>query len=341
MIKISVVFLFVLFGLAVSATPSSTQVPAKVDFARDVLPLIRQNCIGCHGPGQQEAGLRLDRKSSVLKSFERRVVPGSSANSRVYQRLIGNDFGMQMPPTGALRAEQIAIIKTWIDQGAEWPDSLANEADLPPANPKAIAMVESLRTDGPTAFMKAAITEPALLNARGPEGSTPFMYAVTYANAATVAQLLKMGADPNKRNDANATALMWAARDLEKTRLLLDHGADVNAKSDGLRTPLMIAAGQVGGAPIVKLLLDKGAKPNPNTNAAGESSPLLEALTVGDASITELLIERGADAQAAADLGSHWRSRPNVRSALTCSWRRSPTRPPTRWLSRTQPYSAT
>ena len=303
MIKIFVVFLFVLLGLAVFTPPSSTQVPSKVDFSREVLPLIRQNCVGCHGPGQQEAGLRLDRRSSALKSFSRRIVPGSSANSLVYHRLVGNEYGMQMPPTGPMRPEQIAIIRTWIDQGADWPDSFANEVDLPPVNPKATAMVESLRNDGLSAFMKSATTEPALLNARGPEGATPLMYAITYASAGTVAHLLKLGADPNKRNDANGTALMWAARDLEKTRLLLDHGADVNARSDGMRTPLMIAAGHFGGAPIVKLLLDHGAKPNPNTNPAGESSPLLEALTVGDASIAELLIERGADAKAAADLG--------------------------------------
>ena len=55
----------------------SAQAPAKVDFARDVLPLFRQNCVGCHGPSQQQAGLRLDRKSAVLKSF-RLVVPGSA-----------------------------------------------------------------------------------------------------------------------------------------------------------------------------------------------------------------------------------------------------------------------
>jgi ankyrin repeat protein len=303
MIKISIVLAFTLFGLAVSTVPSSTQLPARVDFATQVLPLLRQNCVMCHGPAKQEANLRFDRRSSVFKSFSRRIVPGSSTNSFVYQRLIGNEFGMQMPPTGPLRPEQIAIIRTWIDQGAEWPDSLANEVDLPPANPKAVAIVESLRNDGVSAFMKAVTTEPALLNARGPEGSTPFMYAVTYANAATLAQLLKMGADPNRRNNANSTALMWAAWDLDKTRLLLEHGADVNAKSDGLRTALMIAAGHVGGAPIVKLLLDKGAKPNPNANPFGESSPLFEALTVGDAAIVELLIERGADAQATADLG--------------------------------------
>jgi hypothetical protein len=105
---------------------------AKIDFARDVLPLFRQNCISCHGPAQQTNGLRLDRKSSVMKFGLRRVVPGNSENSFLYQRLVGTEYGMQMPPTGALPPEQIQIIKTWIEEGADWPDSLANEVDLPP-----------------------------------------------------------------------------------------------------------------------------------------------------------------------------------------------------------------
>src|SRR5207245_1797764 len=100
----------------------------------------------------------------------------------------------QMPPTGALKAEQIAIVKAWIDQGANWPDSLANEADRPPSNPKAIAMVDALRDDDLPSFLKAAVADPALLNARGPGGSTPFMYAVMYSDAPTIAKLLKMGA---------------------------------------------------------------------------------------------------------------------------------------------------
>src|SRR5437879_5188686 len=103
----------------------SAQSPAKVDFARDVQPILRQNCVGCHGPTQQVSGIRLDRKSAVLN--RRGVVPGSSENSLLYHRLTGTAYGMQMPPTGPLRPEQINIIKTWIDQGADWPDSLANE----------------------------------------------------------------------------------------------------------------------------------------------------------------------------------------------------------------------
>src|SRR5215510_2759725 len=250
-------------ALAFSAASSSqtTQTSARIDFRRDVLPIFRQNCIGCHGPSQQINGLRLDRRSSVFKNGLRRVVPGSSENSFLYHRLIGNEFGLQMPPTGALRPEEITVIKTWIDQGAEWPDSLANEGDFPAPHPKAVAMVEALRAGDRKTFLRLVAEDSRLLNARGPEGSTPFMYAVLYTDATTLEQLLKRGADPNSRNDINATALMWAATDLEKTRVLLAHGADVNARSDSSRTPLMIAAGRPGGAQIVKLLLDHGANP--------------------------------------------------------------------------------
>jgi ankyrin repeat protein len=276
----------------------SAQTTAKVDFGHEVLPILRQNCVGCHGPSQQISGLRLDRKSSVLG--RRGVVPGSSENSFLYHRISGTAYGMQMPPTGPLRAEQINIIKTWIDQGADWPDSLANEAELPPLNPKAVAMVEALRAGDLPGFMKSVAEDAKLLNARGPEGSTPFMYAVLYARVKTLEQLLKKGADPNKKNDANATALMWAAADLEKTRLLLDHGADANARSNDMRTPLMIAARRPGNVSTVKLLLEHGANPNPNAHPAAESSPLIEAATAPDASSMELLIDRGADVKPGA-----------------------------------------
>ena len=100
---------------------------------------------------------------------------------------------MQMPPTGPLRPEQIDTIKTWIDQGADWPDSLANEAELPPLNPKAVAMVDALHAGDLAGFMKSVAEDPKLLNARGPEGSTPFMYAVLYTGAPTLERLLKAG----------------------------------------------------------------------------------------------------------------------------------------------------
>lgn len=272
----------------------------KVDFQRDVLPVIRQNCIGCHGPTQQMNGFRLDRRSVAMRGGTRTVIiPGSSESSRLYLRLIGKQFGNQMPPSGPLAPEQVAIFKAWIDEGAVWPDALANEVDLPPADPKAVAMATALRAGDMAAVQKYVDDDPKSLNLRGPDGSTPFMYAVLYADTATVRQLLARGGDPNKRNDADATALMWAATNLEKARLLVEHGAEVNARSNDGRTSLLIAATQAGTAPIVKLLLEHGANPNPPGRGTGDSSPLRDAATAGDPEVMQLLIEHGANIKAA------------------------------------------
>ncbi len=278
----------------------SAQTAVKIDFARDVQPIFRQNCVGCHGATQQLSGFRVDRKSIVLG--RRGVVPGSSENSFLFHRITGSAYGTQMPPTGALKPEQIATLKAWIDQGAEWPDSLSNEAERPPLDPKAVAMAEGLRSGDFSAFDKEVAANPKLLNARGPEGSTPFMYAVVYGTTEKIDRLLQKGADPNARNDAGATPLMWAATDLSKTRVLLRHHADVNARSNDMHTPLIVAARKPGNLAVVKLLLDNGANPNPNAHPVTEYSPLTEAALSGDPAIVELLLSKGADVKATKDV---------------------------------------
>ncbi|HUA58428.1 MAG TPA: ankyrin repeat domain-containing protein [Verrucomicrobiae bacterium] len=286
----------VCLALALAGTlPAQAQ---KIDFAKDVQPIFQKSCVPCHGPAVQTSGMRLDRKSVVMG--RRGVVPGSSENSFLFHRISGNEYGMQMPPTGALRPEQIEIIRKWIEQGAEWPDSLSNETELAPLDPNAVAMVNALQAGDEQTFWKST-ADPKRINARGPEGSTPFMYAVLYTGIPALQRLLKQGADVNKRNDDNATALMWAATDLEKTRLLVAHGADVNARSSDMRTPLMIAARRPGNSATVKFLLEHGANPNPNSHPATESSPLIEAASAGDDASLELLLAKGADLKDAGE----------------------------------------
>src|SRR5439155_18732878 len=128
-----------MFCISLLAGTLAAQTPVKVDFGRDVLPLLRQNCVGCHGPTKQMNSYRLDRRSVALRGPAPVIVPSNSAASRLYLRLTASDFGSPMPPSGPLKPEDVTVIKAWIDQGASWPDELANEADLPPLNPKAVA----------------------------------------------------------------------------------------------------------------------------------------------------------------------------------------------------------
>ena len=101
--------------------------------------------------------------------------------------------------------------------------------------------------NGDVAFVKAHLTK-AEIEVRDGRGATPLMHAAAFGNLETLKLLLDAGADVNARNDFDATALLWAARDPEKARLLIEHGADVNAQSKQGRTPLMVASLRRGGS---------------------------------------------------------------------------------------------
>jgi len=292
----------VLLYVAAFCGVMNAQGSAKVDFQRDVQPILKANCIGCHGPTQQMNNFRLDRRRDAIRGGTIAVIaPGSSQSSHLYLRLISHDtIGMPMPPTGPLPVERIEIIKNWIDQGAEWPDAASGETPAPPPDAKATRLMLALRGGDRQAFQKLLRKDAQAVKAKGPGGSTPLMYAVLYGDADAVRLVLRSGADPNVQNDAGATALMWAVTDLEKTRLLVAAGADVNARSDDGRTPLLIASRRSGAKDVVKLLLDRGANPSAKVSGLlGEVTPLSEALYALDESVFRLLLEHGADRQAA------------------------------------------
>jgi len=132
-------------SFAISALAAATvfpallaaQTPGKIDFGRDIQPLFQEKCIGCHGPSQQSAGMRLDRRSSAMQARGSvRLGPGNSAASMVYLRITGTCYATRMPPTGPLDPAQTELIKNWIDQGAEWPDDLAGEKAPAPRIPE-------------------------------------------------------------------------------------------------------------------------------------------------------------------------------------------------------------
>ena len=92
-----------------------------IDFARQIRPILAENCFHCHGPDAaiREAGLRLDTESDVAAM----LVAGDRDASELFRRLATEDETEVMPPPEAnrsLTAEQIEAIGLWIDQGARW-----------------------------------------------------------------------------------------------------------------------------------------------------------------------------------------------------------------------------
>jgi ankyrin repeat protein len=283
---------------------ASAEEPAKVDFVRDIQPLFKAHCTGCHGPKQQKNGFRLDRRRDALRGgTANQIGPGNGAASHLYLRLVGDRSGLRMPPDGPLGPEQIKVIKAWIDQGAVWPEEASGETPAPPPDPKATRLMDVLWDGDRAAFRKLLREEPRGAKLKGPGGSTPLMYAVLYGDAESVRLLLEAGADPNTRNETRATALMWAVDDPDKTRLLIRGGADVNARSDDGRTPLLIAAARPGSFDVVKLLLDRKANPSQVVNTyRGPMTPLRLAAESGDEPLLRLLLDRAADAKAEGGL---------------------------------------
>ena len=98
----------------------------RIDFVTDIQPLLKGACYQCHGPRKQEAGLRFDHKGTALGvggDLGPAIVPGKSADS-VLIRLVATPGDTGMPREGPrLTTEQIATLRAWIDQGAEWPDA--------------------------------------------------------------------------------------------------------------------------------------------------------------------------------------------------------------------------
>ncbi|MFY9571470.1 MAG: ankyrin repeat domain-containing protein [Blastocatellia bacterium] len=114
--------------------------------------------------------------------------------------------------------------------------------------------------------------------------------------AADLRRLLDGGMKPDVKTAGGTTALMLAARDLDKVKLLVDRGADVNARAATGITPLMVAARYRGNAEVVRLLLKKGAKPNVDkgVEVRYDASALFFAVMAGDVQTAGALLDAGA-----------------------------------------------
>ncbi len=117
----------ILAGVA-SLRAAERPLPAKIEFNRDVRPILSENCFHCHGqdPNKRKGGLRLDERDEAVKavkSGEIAIVPGKPEASSLVTRILSKDTDEQMPPPKSnrvLKPEQKELLKRWIAQGAEY-----------------------------------------------------------------------------------------------------------------------------------------------------------------------------------------------------------------------------
>ena len=106
----------------------SPLVAEDVHYQRQIKPLLIKHCNACHGPDRngQENELRLDLREAALESA---IEPGDSANSEMITRMLTDDAEERMPPltvkTPPPSAEEIALLRRWIDEGAEFQEHWA------------------------------------------------------------------------------------------------------------------------------------------------------------------------------------------------------------------------
>src|SRR3954465_2131181 len=114
--------LALLAGVFLAVGPAGHAAPAaKVDYARDIRPILAQHCASCHGFDEKarKAGLRLDLPAEAIAA--KAIVPGDADASPPLPRIESPDKSEQMPPPGAkkpLGAEQKRLLRLWVQQGA-------------------------------------------------------------------------------------------------------------------------------------------------------------------------------------------------------------------------------
>jgi ankyrin repeat protein len=275
--------------------------PQAVSYDEQVRPILAAKCFGCHGPRQQQSGLRLDLRQNALRGGDYGVVivPGHADESKLIQRITGSSAGLQMPPTGPLEPHEIEILRAWIDRGAEMPGRALEgaAAAVRQTSPQVQALVDAIHSRNQAALRNALSHDKMLANACDAAGNTLLMHAAYAGTLASMQALLEAGADVNAANVRKATALHWSVHDVDKVKLLLLKGADVNARTVEGRTALYTAAQLPGGATVVKVLLELGADVDARTILG--TTPLFAAAAASTDTV-RLLLDKGANVNASS-----------------------------------------
>ncbi|PAY21430.1 hypothetical protein CKO51_00935 [Rhodopirellula sp. SM50] len=133
-----------LYALVSSIAPAFAPAgETAIDFNREVRPLLFNRCVTCHGPDEAEraAGLRLDTAEGAHEDLGgyAAVVPGNPEASELISRVTSDDEDMVMPPSGKgdpLTHAEVALLRTWIEQGGRYAKHWSYEIPLRPPLPE-------------------------------------------------------------------------------------------------------------------------------------------------------------------------------------------------------------
>lgn len=149
----------------------STGSQSRVDFRRDIEPILAAHCYKCHGGGKASGQLKLDSRATAMKGgiSGAVIVPGAAAKSRLLHRIRGEGGEQRMPLGGnPLTERQIGLIERWIAEGAVWPAGADDQKDLPehwafvaPVRPK-LPAVRNLARNPIDNFILARIEKAGL-----------------------------------------------------------------------------------------------------------------------------------------------------------------------------------
>ncbi len=152
-----------IFAALVLTVLAAAAEPSRVEFNRQIRPLLSDRCFACHGPdsGNRKSPLRLDREADAKADLGKGrfgIVPGNPAKSGIYQRVTSVNKGLRMPPAYAghdkLPDEQIALLKRWIEEGAPYE---AHYSFIAPKRPEVPAGQQAIDY-----FVRARLTREGL-----------------------------------------------------------------------------------------------------------------------------------------------------------------------------------
>ncbi|MDX2034233.1 MAG: DUF1549 domain-containing protein [Blastocatellia bacterium] len=141
--KATLVLTLLFLGAAASGGIGRPAAQRRIEFNREVRPILADKCWVCHGPDAtaKKIRLRLDSEAAAtaeLGAGRRAIVPGDPARSEMVRRITAEDEAMRMPPSSSshkLAPQEIETLIEWVKQGAKWQSHWAFLAPVRPALP--------------------------------------------------------------------------------------------------------------------------------------------------------------------------------------------------------------